>query len=313
MGVTGSLTHDVRYEMKGACWLFALCTMMLWGVGSAAAKGPGSAGPATVVLITEVVEDGERRQTAFWWENAREPAWTVTDRLVLEELSARSIAHVRPGQTNISRIHRRPHLSLENGSTLGGLLGASQVLVGEVRYEVEPRIVQLGLYGVRATAQVELVAAQVAQPRSLKRFTVERRVFASNRDEALEQAREQTARALGAVIAANLSRSAAPVGIASKEPLIGLRNAESHVVLEQIIEFLVKLEGVDAVRERWAAEGIIALEINPGRIDADDVIEYVLRVLEHHTFEDFRLTRRRSGPVADLAEFDVERLGAEGL
>lgn len=292
---------------------FLLITLSFLGIAGATERQ--GTGPGALLLITEEVHDarGQTSQIRYWWDSPREPAWTVTDKGVMAELSARGIAPIRVGDTNISRIYRRPHLSLENAATLGGILGANQVLVGQVRYHVEPQLVQLGLHGVKAVASVELVAAQASQVRVLKRFTIERQIFASDAETALEQAREQTSVALGALMASDLSKIAGPVGVKSEERLIGLRNAESQQILDEVIKFLTDLETVDLVSERWAAEGIIALEINPGRVDSDDVIEYVLRVLEHHRFNDFRLTRHRSGQINDLAEFYVERMGPEGF
>ncbi|MFU8802320.1 MAG: hypothetical protein ACNA8W_00785 [Bradymonadaceae bacterium] len=299
-------------------WNWMILSLVFVALGTSAPLSGAerqASSQGTLLLITEVVDRGadEEPQIAYWWYAPGEPAWTPTDQGVLQELKTRGVTHAVVGKTNISRIYRRPNLSLDNAATLGGLIGATEVIVGQVRYQVEPRLAQLGLHTVRAEVVVDLVSAQGSGARSLKRFTIERQVFAVNQDNALIEARKQTSRALGVLLASTLSKSAGPVGAKSEERLIGIRNAENSRILDQVMAFLIELDAVDAVQERWAAEGIIALEINPGRVDGDDVIEYVLRVLEHHSFDEFRLTRHQRGDIDDLAEFFVERVGAEGF
>ncbi|MBA2661862.1 MAG: hypothetical protein H0U74_06175 [Bradymonadaceae bacterium] len=288
--------------------LFGVALALPVSAQQAPAKG-------VLLLMTEEVEGqgGAKPAVNFWWSTPNAPSWTASDKVVIEALKSQGMEAVVVRDANISRIYRTANISLANAATLGGLLGAERVIVGQIRYRTLAAVEPLNLVGVEAYAAVHLVAAGAADADSLKRFTVERQSFGADATSALEDVRGQTAQALGLLMGKTLIKGAGPVGVTSKERLIGLRNVESAQVLDAIKKFLVEIEVVEAVRERWASEGIIALEINPGALDGEDRIEYVLRVLENHSFDGFRVVRNSGQRSANLAEFFIERVQAEGF
>lgn len=213
---------------------------------------------------------------------------------------------MRPGEMNISRIYRRPDLSTANAAQLGGLLGGKQVLVGRVEYRRIEAVAPLNYSGIEARAEVELIVAGASDGISLQRFTVQRHYFGNDGgDELLEVARSQAGESLGELMGYSLSRIGGSVGLVSEKPLLGLRNLERAENLEAIRRRLLEIEEVHSVVERWASEGIIALEINPG-IDDEETSNYAIRVLENHRFDEFSLEREASVVDEGLVQFWVE-------
>ncbi|RAL23797.1 hypothetical protein DL240_06485 [Lujinxingia litoralis] len=262
-----------------------------------------------VVLMTEVVEAGvagEQPQVGFWWSQAGEAQWTDSDRALLRGLEAQGVELARMGDQSISRIYRRPALSPANAAQLGALLGGDRVLVGQITYRKLGPIWPLGLETLEANAELELVAAGSTEGVSLQRFVVNRRYYGSDARELLAEARQQVGLALGEVAGRGLRRSAGPVGMASTEPLIAVRNATSAAHLERLRARLLELDGISAVVERWASEGIIALEINPGEVTSPDVVEYAVRVLEGHSFDDFAVSSVPGSRLEGVRELWVE-------
>lgn len=282
--------------------------------GGAGQVGAQKSGRGVLLLVSEEYEGADAQKAVrFWWSSPQNPAWTPSDAVMLDALKRAGVETVAPQGANISRIYRTAHMSMANASALGALLGAQQVVVGQIRYRELAPVQPLNLAGLEADATLHLLAAGSADVSAIKRFTVERQGFGGDREAVLEEIRAQTAQAVGGLVAGTLSKASGPVGIQTAERLIGLRNIESAAVLTEVKAFLGQIESVDAVRERWASEGIIALEVNPEKLDSADGIEYVLRVLENHTFDGFRLIRNRSAQTAELAEFYVEPLQQEGF
>jgi hypothetical protein len=262
-----------------------------------------------LLLITEKValERGESPAVRYWWIEPDSPQWTESDERLRDEIAEAGVELVSlSGQQRISRIYRMPSLSLSNAATLGSLLGARRVIVGTISYQRQPGIDVLGLQRVDASAEVSLMSAESGESEPLQRFTVEREAFAADPDEALERVRREASAALATVVASTLMRGAGPVGVHTDEQLIGLRNVDSARALEAIKTFLEGLDEVDAVGVRWAAEGLIALEINPGDTDSEATLEYVSRALTNQSFEDFAVSTRANTSSNSLIEFDVE-------
>lgn len=285
-----------------------LVAVTLGGVSGAFAQS--NAAPPTardvLLLITEKValEPGERPVVRYWWIEPDSPQWTQSDQLLRDEMVERGVELVSlSGGQRVSRIYRMPSLSLSNAATLGSLLGARRVIVGTITYQRQPDIDVLGLQRVDASAEVSLMSAESGESDPLQRFTVQRQAFAVDAQQALEGVRRQASGALATVVASTLMRGAGPVGVHTDEQLIGLRNVDNARALEAIKKFLEQLDEVDAVGVRWAAEGLIALEINPGRVDSEATLEYISRALANQSFEDFAVGERAS--TESLIEFDV--------
>lgn len=286
-----------------------LAAFALLAPSSAAANTGGD----VVVLITEIVGEGingEEPEVGFWWSSSEMPRWTASDDVVLEALRRVGIEPMMPGEVNISRIYRRPALSTANAAQLGALIDGQRVLVGKVEYRRLSAVAPLGYRGVEATAEVELVPAGASDGISLQRFTVTRVVYGHDEDVLLEQARQLAGAALGEVMGRSLIRASGELGTADVGPLLTLRNVERAENLERIRQRLLEIDEVHRVVERWASEGVIALQVNPGTEDSAAVADYAFRVLENHDFDEFRIQRSQNPSAENVVEFWVEsRIG----
>ncbi len=280
--------------------LFLIVAAFWWPVSATAVEDADVA-----VLLTEVVEagvdDGDQ-QIAFWWSQADEPQWTVSDDVVFAALRNAGVEPVVPESVDISRIYRRPGLSTENAAQLGRLLDADRVLVGEVQYTVLGPVAPLGYTGVEARAVVELVPAGDSEGVSLERFTVTRKVFGDSAAELLDEARQVAGTALGEVMGQSMRRAGGEVGSRNGDSLLALRNVERAENLEKVRERLLSIDDVERVVERWASEGLIALDIKTTGGDSG-VVEYAFRVLENHEFEGFDLMLNERPTVDGVTEF----------
>ncbi len=282
-------------------------TVVLSGVTSTAMASGDS---DVAVLLTEVTESGvvgDDDRLDFWWSGSETPQWTMSDEIVFDALREAGVDPAEPERLDISRIYRRPGLSTENAAQLGSLLDAERVLVGEIQYLPIGRVAPLGYRGVEARAEVTLVPAGNADGVALDRFSITRRVYGEDGDEALSEVRQKAGQALGEVLGQSLHRSAGQIG-GDGEAVLALRNVERAENLEAVRQRLVELDEVDGVAERWATEGLIALEIESANGDSSGVLDYAADVLEHHEFEEFRAV-----PSSDPVTEGVTELWLEPL
>ncbi len=289
--------------------LVCVATFVASPASAQSAKVPPTARDVLPLITEQVaVDQGATPTVRYWWMTPSKPAWTESDKLVRKILTDNHVDLVGlSGNVRISKIYRTPNLSQANAAALGSLVGAKRVLVGTISYERKAPVGPLGLERVAARADVSLVSAQTGAAAVLHRFTVQREGFAGTAAKALTKARTATAQALGKLIASTLMRGPGPVGVQTDEKLIALRNAENGKVLEQITQFLQGLDQVDEVRVRWASEGVIALEVNPGKKDAPDAIDYAIRALKNQKFDGFALAPDSQPSAQGLAEFDVSQ------
>lgn len=180
-----------------------------------------------------------------------------------------------------------------------------RALVGTVTYERLAPVAPLELTGWRARATVELVSTSGDAPEVIRTFTLERAAFDADSDAALQRGRQTIARALADLLARSLSRLGGPVGVDAGERLIGLRGAGSASIYREIVSNLKKLDSIRDVQVRWAAEGLIALEINPGSQDPDDRVAAAVRALRETEFEGFMLAPVADATRPDLSSFTV--------
>ncbi len=285
-------------------WLALLVVVFVGLPGVAAADEDAD----IVLLLTQVVEGEDDQEIRFWWSEADKPRWTESDEVVFASLRELGVQPAMPDAINISRIYRRPGLSTDNAAQLGRLLNSERVLVGEVQYRSLPPVAPLGMAGVQARAVVELVPAGDAEGISLERFTVQRTVFGDDVEDLMARAQQMTGRALGEVIGQSLQRVSGDVGSQSGNRLLALRNLERAENLEKIRDRLVEIEEVDRVVERWASEGVIALEVAMHGEAASNsgMLDYVFRALENHEFEDFHLIRNEPSSLHNVTEFWLE-------
>ncbi|MGM0555725.1 MAG: hypothetical protein ACQEVA_05015 [Myxococcota bacterium] len=285
-------------------WMLAIAALVLLTTAPAAAQDSEE---AVVSLLTETVRlDDAGPQTGFWWQTPTSPSWTKTDEMLLERLEASNIDYFTPSdQSRISKIYRRPSLSLANASTLAELMGGDRLVVGHVVYEQADSIAPLGVAHVRADVTLTMTRAGKAAADVGQTLELTRDAYAESPEDALADARAQLVSAIAEAVVSSVSTGPGRVGWNAGERLIALRNVSRSTVLEDIKDFLEGLEGVSDVEVRWAGQGVIALEINPGAKDRPDTIEYAIRALANQTFDEFSLARQPRPVAEDLAEFLV--------
>lgn len=292
----------------------ALVIVAVFAVVSSPAVAEAQPEADVLVLLTEIVDadvTGEE-EIRFWWRGTDEPRWTTTDRAVFDGLRAGGVEPVEPREVDISRIYRRPDLSGENAAQIGGLMDAPRVLVGTVEYRRIDPVVPLRYGGIEVRAEVELLPGGDGDPVALDRFNVTRRFYEGQPEELLAEARQLAGKALGEVMGRTLQRARGEIGMTVDRDLLALRDLERADNLEAVRDRLAELEEVERVVERWAAEGVVALDVVPaGDRSHREVLEYATRVVANHDFEEFRLVASDQPVAENTVEFRVDTASLE--
>lgn len=279
---------------------------MAGGGGGGGAEG----GSDVLLLVTEAVStpQTQRPTRRFWWSNPTSPQWSDTDRTFVAALKERGVQPMEPGgDARISRIYRRPSLSVDNAAALASILGAGRVVVGRVHYRVSDRQPTWGLVGVRAEVDLQLVDAAASEPTALRTFDPVRTIYGSGSKQALKAAREAVATTTARLLSRTLVAEAGPVGPANLQmPTIRLQGVGHGRALERIQRVVAGADEVDGVRVAWASEGLIALAIDPAGKPDRRVVDFAARVLANHQFRGMTI-RKRSNPTGtgDVV-FDVK-------
>lgn len=320
MGMTEEDTIRALFEGISRRWLLVAATtlVLIATGGGAAGQETGyeeGSGTEVLPLITERVEGAgaSEPKVGYWWSNATEPKWTGTDRALEDGLRKTRGRMMRPGgDVRISRIYRTPELSVDNAVALASVVGARRIVVGEVRYHLEESGLLPALDGVRAEADLQILDAASSEPTVVQSFEFERSVYDSDGDgEVLETARSTVGEGVGRLIGRALSSTSGPVGVGGEEPLLVLHDVERGEALNRIRSFIEQLDAIDESRVRWASEGLVALEMNPGEIDDPEAIRYAARALVNHDFDRMTVSDRHGRLAGDFVELGVSL--AEGF
>jgi len=262
-----------------------------------------------LLLVTETIERPDGGETVrYWWRTPSNPDWTETDRVLRGALHDVRGGLVKPaGGQRISTIYRRPKLSIDNASSLASILGAARLVVGEVRYDYTQSAPLPGMRAVHVESRLQVVDVAASEPEVLQTFETRRSVFGSNPfDDLSGRARDVVAERAAGLLRRIFAASSRPVGVEGDEPLLTFHDLRRGAALERIRRFVDRLESVESFRIRWASEGRIALEVNPGEDDSTGSIESVVRALEEADFEGMSLSRRGTAGEEGAFEFDVE-------
>jgi hypothetical protein len=167
------------------------------------------------------------------------------------------------------------------------VVGADFVVKGDVDFAFGKRRV-FGLGELEAGANVELFSADKRDEFS-RSFEIRRRRFASEPRQLLEPVRKEIATAIAAQVEGFLEQHEMPIGVELDEPLIGLEETGKAVNFRKVRAFLSGLKDVDSAVVNWAAEGVIALELNPDGEDGRQLYQRAVEKLLSNRFSDFRL------------------------
>ena len=253
------------------CCQLLILTLLLWAM-----PGMALADDGLLVVVTEEIADETGVEQAFWWSGGERPAWSATDLLLKTELVARGPGFAEPlDLTSLSRVYRRPAPSDANAVAMASVFGHTRVIVGTVRLE-PTRLRPVGLSGWRAVVDVRLVERGGSGTEVVYALKLDRVRWSASDEEAREAVRHEAARAIASGVGSRISRNVGPVGVASDELLIGVRAPSTRPAIDAVRAKLETFAGVTSVRERWAAEGIVVLEVNPGVADPrNSVLQYL--------------------------------------
>lgn len=251
--------------------LFILAVLVLLPMTAWASDG-------LLVLVTEETADETGVEQAYWWSGA-EPQWSATDLALRDAFAATGAGFAEPSDLSaLSKIYRRPAPSDANAAAMATVFGRSRVLVGTVRY-VPTELRPVGLVGWRAEVSVRVLERGERGAELRRTVELRRARWAPSDDEARAALRAEVAESLARAVAAGLERNAGPVGVNSDELLIGVAGPSTRAALNALRAKLATFAGVNAVVERWAAEGLIVFEVNPGVADPRASVQQYVSLL----------------------------------
>lgn len=269
--------------------LFTTLVPLLFGCLVFALSANATADEGLLVLVTEETADDTGIDQAFWWESGAAPAWSPTDLALREALKAVGAGFSEPANlSSLSKIYRKPAPSDTNATAMATVFGRTTVLVGTVRYR-PTTLRPVGLVGWTAEVSVRLVDRAASGTQVLRAVTFDRARWASNDDEARASLRQDVASGISAAIAGGLTRNVGPVGLDSDELMVGIVAPSTRAALDAARTKLASFAGVTSVQERWAAEGVVVLEVNPGVVDPPESMRQYVSLLTSEGAGRFRV------------------------
>jgi hypothetical protein len=263
--------------------LSALCVLAVSQVAFAAED-------LLVVVAQEVTTgEGASPSVSFWWGSPT-PQWTAFDVALREAMRTEGTPMAEPrSASELSKIYRVPGLNDSSALAMASVFGRRRVLVGTVKY-MPTAMSPVGLAGWRAVVDIRLVERGDDGPSIRHKLSFTRAWWGASSGDAQAALRSDVAEQVARSVAGGLQRKVGPVGVNSEEVLIGLRSAGKRAVVDTIMGRLKTFAGVTNVGIRWAAEGQIVLEVNPGEVDPEASVRQYASLLSAQEFEDFRLT-----------------------
>ena len=274
--------------------LFAVITLAVMQAPASAQQRATDAGQGVILLISEVSHasaepSSQMGSTTFWWEDLTRPVISPMHASLQKELASLGVTWSPRGfgDKRISKIYRRADLAQENAIALGRLLGSAERMYhGQVSYlPVETPLGVSSQPGVMARAEVDLIELESGSVSDV-RIVIERVAFDTSTERARARVEGEVAEAMARLMSRGLSYSSGPVGPNEElarerggEDWIVLKGAQNEAHVERAMQRISSLDEVQEVRIAWASKGYIALDVNPGKQDATQLIERVKRTL----------------------------------
>ena len=277
-----------------------------------AAPTPARADGLLPLVTVRDASDGDA-VLAFWW-SAPGGALSEVERALTAAAERAGVAVIDPARAadppRISRLYRRPELTASNATNLGGLFGASAVVVGEVELRGWDGAAEVGLSGCEVRVAVSLFA--VDSRREVARVALTRRAFEEDPRVAREAALKRALTDAGDLLAARVgeSRASAAVGLDDRgEPYMvvtGLWTMDALTALQRKVA-----ERAGSVAVAWVAPGLVGLDVDPGRAQSSADIDAIARALVSDPPDGMRLTPTSGAPgstwlAAERAPLDDE-------
>jgi len=237
---------------------------------SAAAQG---------VLLSVTHLDGD--QEHYWWAEPNTPRWTESDEALKTILSDIGVPVVDPSTMpdppQISRlVYGHGRLSTTNAINLAVLFGAKRLITGVTVVEPVGPSPIFGYPGFKVSLDLHVFTTNTTV--ELLPVAIEEVAFAEDANEARRRATERAFARARLMLAHLPALQEAEVGVPSAEPVLVVTGLEDAAPLVELKRQLKTFEGVTDVMEVWAAEGVVAVEINPGALDDPTLI---LNAIDH--------------------------------
>jgi len=241
------------------------------------------------LAVTEVDAQGKQ---SYWWQNPQDPQWTQSDHELRQLLTTVGLSALDPTTLTdpprvSSVVYGKPHLSTTNAINLASLFGAQHLLTGTVRLEEAHLPAMHRPY--KATLHMDMHFFATNSTIEVMSIALEVESFGLTPAEALLSARAQGRQRLAPFFRRSLTLADSDGGVAWHEPVLVFTGLERGRPLVEIKRQLKTLPGIDDVMEAWAAEGVIAVEINPGQVDAPEFVFGATDALLRMTFADIQV------------------------
>ena len=232
--------------------------------------------------ILSLVVDRSGGAPSFWWSTSGPAQLTAFDEVLRTALGEHAVDVVGGPPRPVSRVYRTAELSDASARNLGGLYGASQVLRGDLALTVQGEM-PLGF-----VAELELSFRLIAVDTEIVHIEARHRSLGqgTSREAAMADARRRLAEGLTTQLAPWTTRGgqgSAGTPVASAPTLVvhDLESADPLVAL--MGELRAWSDVVADVREVWASEGRLALEVRLRTGHSAGELEAILAALAAST------------------------------
>ena len=243
-------------------------------------------------LITLITEREADAPASFWWTSATEPSWTMTDLALHSALQSRGLSILNPAELpsppTISQVvYGHAELNSSAAINLASIFGTPKLLVGEIAYDTLPKLALTGESGVQVKVALSLLSTNSSV--ELLRIELESLAYHSSPEQARAEALDDALNRIAETLTQAGQLQEHQHGVELNEPTIVLTGLRDALPLVAIKRALKENPEVDDVFELWAAEGVIAIELNPGVDDAPELIVRLTDSLLRTPFDDFLL------------------------
>lgn len=294
-----------RQHIIGRTMAVVVTSALLVMFGHNAESTESSDGAASGPRILPVVTLKTGAEASYWWQTPSDPQWTPFDDRLRKTLEREGVRTVDFTDTpRISQIYQRPDLSLQNAAALCSLLDVRRLLHGTVTVrEFSPGPAHGTALAV-ARADLQFVDTGGRAPTVLQEVAIDRTATAPSMDVAIENVQRRVGEAAGEIVGRITRGSDGRTGFSREEPMIGVWGARKAATLERLQRKMQKADEVDTVVRRWAAEGVVGFEVNPGQQDPARRIEYVARTILEDRISWVTL-RRREREISGMVSLEV--------
>ena len=247
---------------------------------------------ASPVLLT--ISETENGQTRSWWpsEFGADSSWT--DAFERQGVSV-VVPSKMPNPPRLSpTVYGQKVLSDVNARTMASLFGAGTVLNGNVVWDC--RDVDNGV-----ECQASGTFNYLYSKQQVFEFKRDIRVQASNAESAKRQIISRLAVEMSMPLMGQTSGNAGIPVLIDKPVMIfdPLPDADTLVALRKLIK---RIPGVEDVAERWVSDGVLAIEVNPGKPMSQSEFSQIIQGVVSENAENLMIRQTRQNDQGAILE-----------